>query len=140
MKHFTPEQKHEILMEYQRYSRTHSFSSLALRHSVHDGERTVRNWYQRWDGTVASLQQRKGAGRPNILTPTEVQHNIQQPIRRSNRLAQQVKYTKIAEQVRQNTGKSVSVQTVRRIGKQQLGASRKRGKKRTAAECRYIHT
>ena len=82
----------------------------------------------------------EGAGRPNILTPTEVQHNIQQPIRRSNRLAQQVKYTKIAEQVRQNTGKSVSVQTVRRIGKQQLGASRKRGKKRTAAECKHIHT
>jgi transposase len=107
---------------------------------VHGGERTVRNWYQRWDGTAASLQQRKGAGRPNILTATEVRHNIQQPIRRSNRLAQQVKYTKIAEQVRQNTGKSVSVQTVRRIGKQQLGASRKRGKKRTAAECQYIHT
>src|ERR1700741_401282 len=90
MKHFTPEQKHEILIEYQRYSRTHSFSSFALRHSVHGGERTVRNWYQRWDGTVASLQQRKGAGRPNILTPTEAQHNIQKPIRRSNRLAQQV--------------------------------------------------
>src|SRR5271156_2302983 len=71
MKHFTPEQKHEILMEYQPYSRTHSFSSLALRHSVHDGGRTVRNWYQRWDGTVASLQQTEGAGRPNILTPTE---------------------------------------------------------------------
>ena len=105
MKHFTPEQKHEILMEYQPYSGTHSFSSLALRHGVHGGERTVQNWYKRWDRTVGSLQQSKGAGRPNILTPTEVQHNIQQPIRRSNRLAQQVKYTKIAEQVRQNTRK-----------------------------------
>ena len=77
MKHFTPEQKHEILIEYQPYSRTHSFASLALRHGVHGGGRTVQNWYQRWDGTVGSLQQREGAGRPNILTPTEVQHNIQ---------------------------------------------------------------
>jgi transposase len=140
MKHFTPEQKHEILIEYQPYSRTHSFASLALRHGVDGGGRTVQNWYQRWDGTAASLQQREGAGRPNILTPTEVQHNIQQPIRRSNRLAQQVKYTKIAGLVRQNTGKSVSVQTVRRIGKQQLGASQRRGQKRTAAECKHIHT
>ena len=140
MKHVTPEQKHEILIEYQPYSRTHSFAGLALRQSMHGGERTVQNWYQRWDGTAASLQQRKGADRPNILTLTEVQHNIQQPIRRSDRLAHQIKYTKIEEQIRQSTAKSISDQTVRRIGNQQLGASQRRGQKRTAAECKHIHT
>jgi transposase len=140
MKDFTPEQKHEILMEYRPYSRTHSFAALASRHDVHGGRRTIQNWYKQWSGIIASLQHREGAGRPRILTPEEVKHNIEQPIREANRRAQQIRYSQIAEHVRQNTGKSVSDRTVRRIGKEELGASQRRGQKRTAAECQYIHT
>jgi transposase len=139
MKDFTPEQKHEILMEYQPYSRTHSFAALASRHDVNGGGRTVQNWYKRWEGIIASLQHRTGAGRPRILTPEEVEHNIEQPIREANRRAQQVRYSQIAEHVREDTGKSVSDRTVRRIGEEELGGKLKRGQKRTAAECKHIH-
>jgi transposase len=130
MKDFTPEQKHEILMEYQRYSRTHSFAALASRHDVNGGGRTIQNWYKRWEGIIASLQHRTGAGRPRILTPEEVEHNVEQPIREANRRAQQVRYSQIAEHLREDTGKSVSDRTVRRIGEEELGGKLKRGQKR----------
>src|SRR5271156_2940621 len=140
MKDFTPEQKHEILIEYQPYSRTHSFAALASRHGVNGGGRTIQNWYQRWEGIIASLQHRTGAGRLRILTPEEVEHNVEQPIREANRRAQQVRYAQITEHVREDTGKSVSDRTVRRIGEDELGGKLKRGQKRTAAEWQYIHT
>src|SRR5271156_3546041 len=104
MKDFAPEQKHEILMEYQPYSRTHSFAALASRHGVNGGGRTIQNWYKRWEGIIASLQHRTGAGRPRILTPEEVEHNVEQPICEANHRAQQVRYSQTAEHVREDTG------------------------------------
>src|SRR6185312_12901126 len=51
MPHLSAEAKHHILLEYSPRSPTHSLSALAARHSIAGGERTVRNWLQRWDGT-----------------------------------------------------------------------------------------
>jgi hypothetical protein len=135
MKQFTPEQKHEILLEYQPRSTTHSFPALAARHGVKGGADVVRRWHQQWNGSAASLQHKKGAGRPRILTPAEVQHHIATPIRRKNRAHQPVHYNQLQPTVEQNTGKSVSVQTIRRYGKEEIGAKQKQGKKRTANEC-----
>jgi len=137
MKQFTPEQKHEILLEYQSHSPTHSFPALAARHAVGGGAETVRKWYQRWNGTAASLHHKKGAGRPHILTPSEVQHYINLPIRHLNRTAKRVRYTKVAVKVREQTGKQISDRTVQRIGKEELGGKKTRGKKRSAEECKY---
>ena len=92
MKHFTPEQKHEILLEYSAYSPTHSFSALAARHAVAGGGRTIQNWFRQWNHAAASLQRKTGSGKSPTLTPTEVQRHIAAPIRRSNRTAQQVTY------------------------------------------------
>lgn len=139
MKQFTPEAKHEILLEYRSHSTTHSFAALAARHGVTGGRRTIENWLRRWKGTAASLQHRVGAGRPHILTPSEVRRHIVTPIRRSNRGARRVTYTHLADTVRRATGKDVSDRTVRRIGKGELEAKKKRGKKRTADECKHAH-
>jgi transposase len=140
MKQFTPEQKHEILLEYTPYSRTHSFASLAARHAVAGGEEVVRRWHQQWDRTPASLQHKPVSGRPHSLTEPEVQRYIATPIRKKNRAAQQVRYTTVAEQLRERTGKSVSDRTVRRIGKEELGIRKTRGRKRTADESNAKHT
>jgi hypothetical protein len=43
----------------------------------------------------------------------------------------------VAQLVREKTGKQVSVRTVRRIGKEELGAKKARGRKRTAEESEY---
>jgi len=95
MKQFTPEQKHEILIEYSPRSTTHNFAALAHRHAVAGGGRTIRNWFARWDGSVASLQHAKGAGRPRSLTAEEVQRHIIAPIRRKNRTHQPILYSEL---------------------------------------------
>jgi hypothetical protein len=100
----------------------------------------VRRWFQQWDGSAASLQHKKVAGRPRILTRSEVQRHIAAPIRRKNRSSRQVRYTDLVESIREKTGKQVSSRTVQRIGMEQLGGRKKKGKKRTAKESQYIHT
>jgi hypothetical protein len=140
MKQFTPEQKHEILLEYRRYSRTHSFAALADHHGVQGGRRTIENWFSRWNGTPASLHHKPVAGRPRILTAEEVEQHITAPIRELNRSAHKAKYTKIADGVRASTGKKVSDRTIKRIGKDELHARRTRGRKRTAEECKLTIT
>ena len=64
MKQFSASTKHSILLEYTPHSPTHSFSELAARHGVAGGRSTIQTWHSRWDDTIASLQHKKGAGRP----------------------------------------------------------------------------
>ena len=141
MKQFTPEQKHEILLEYSPRSTTHNFAALAHRHAVAGGAEVVRRWHQRWNRTADSLRHAKGAGRPRRLTPEEVQRHIIAPIRRKNRAHQPILYTELQPAVEQETGKKVSSRTIRRYGKEEAGGRLKHGKKRTAEECASVqHT
>ena len=134
MKQLTPEQKHSILTHYSSRREGETLDQILRLHDVAASRSSVENWAHRWNGTIASLKHKAGAGRPRSLTPREVQQHITAPIRRSNRAARQVTYTKVAQQMRDKTGKSVSDRTVQRIGKTQLGARRTRGKKRTSEE------
>jgi transposase len=134
MKQFTPEQKHEILLEYSPRSPTHCADALARRHAVAGGGRTIRNWLARWDRTPASLQRKQVSGRPRSLTAEEVQRHITAPIRRKNRAHVPVHYTELQPAVEQRTGKKVSSRTIRRYGREEAGGRLKHGKKRTAEE------
>lgn len=136
MKQFTPEHKHAILLEYAPQSDSHSFAALARRHSIKGGRQTVHLWYQRWDGSIASLQHKKGAGRPCLLDQQQVKRFIAAPIHQLNQSSAVVRYGKIAEQVRRKTHTSISNTSVRRIGLKQLGAKKIVGKKRSAEECK----
>jgi transposase len=138
MKQFTPEQKHEILLEYSPRTPTHNFAALAHRHAVAGGGRTIQNWFARWNRTPASLQHAKGAGRPRSLTAEEVQRHIITPIRRKNREHQPVHYSELQPAVEQRTGKKVASRTIRRYGKEEGGGRKTHGKKRTAEECTSV--
>lgn len=138
MSQFNATTKHHILLEYDAQSPDHSFTSLALRHGVKGGRATIINWWHRWDGTVASLERKKVSGRPHVLTQREVHQYIAEPIRQLNHSHKRVRYTSIAESLRRKTNKSVSDRTVRRIGKEELGARKTKGLKRTAEESELI--
>jgi hypothetical protein len=77
MPQLSAEAKHHILLEYAANDATRSFADLAARHAVKGGERVLRNSHQRWDGTPASLQHKRGAGRPRALNSTQVQLHVQ---------------------------------------------------------------
>jgi transposase len=137
MKQLTPEIKHSILTHYTSPLNNNTLDQILSLHDISVTRQTVYNWLNKWNGTIESLQHEVGAGRPHILTKQEEYNYITAPIRRMNRSYKQVKYTKIANQVREKTGKNITDRTIRLIGKSKLGAKKTRGKKRTLEESKY---
>jgi transposase len=131
---YTPQQKHIILSHYRVGDRTASFRALARRFAVQGGSTVIVRWHQRWDGTVQSLETKQRAGRPRALTRREVQQHVRMPILRANRAHKAVHYSALLPVVQQKTGKKLSLRTLRRYGKEELGVKQRRGKKRTADE------
>src|SRR3954452_12028505 len=96
--------KQHILKQYKRNCRGKGFEALAQRYGIQGGERTIRRWYNQWDGTAASLEHKPGAGRPTILSSEEVKQCITTPIRKKNSKAEPVHYTNILGTVQEKTG------------------------------------
>lgn len=136
MPHLSAEAKHHILLEYTPHSPTHGFPALAARHAVAGGARTVQRWLERWDGTPASLEEQPRTGRPRVLNKAEVSRQVRAPILAANRAHRAIHYTDLLPEVRQKTGKELSLRSLQRYGKEELGAKQRRGKKRTADECK----
>jgi transposase len=137
---YTPQQKHIILTHYRAGDRSASLRALARRFAVQGGNAVILRWYQRWDGTPQSLETRKRSGRPRVLSKREVQQHVHAPLLRANRAHKQMHYSKLVPSVQEKTAKEVSARTVRRYGKEELGARKGRGKKRTAEESECTHT
>lgn len=137
---FSPSLKHSILTGYTPHSREHSFASLARQYGVLGGESTVRRWHRQWDGTARSLHPKPRPGRPRLLSKKQVTQHVQLPIRNKNRAHVAVHYTDLLPSIIHKTGKRMSIQTLRRYGKEQLHARATRTVKRTVTECKYIHT
>ena len=136
MSHLSADTKHHILLEYAAGDAARSFDALAERHSVKGGRDVVRRWHQKWNGTPASLQRKAGSGKKRILSSAQVSRHVRVPLLAANRAHRSVHYTQLLPTVRQKTGKQLSIQTLRRYGKEQLGAKEKHTKKRTAQECK----
>lgn len=132
--HFSAAAKHHILLEYSPRSSSHSFAALARRHAVRGGERSIRRWHQRWDGSPASLQRKEGSGKTPTLTAAEVSRHVRAPILAANRAHRAISYPDLLPEVQRKTGKLLSLRSLRRYGKEELGARHRRGKKRTADE------
>jgi transposase len=140
MPHLSADAKHHILLEYASHSATHGFPALAARHAVAGGARTVQRWYQRWDGTPASLEEQPRTGRPRALSKAEVSRHVRAPILAANRSHRAISYTQLLPAVQAKTRVELSVRTLRRYGKEEHGAKHKHTKKRTAAESECIAT
>jgi transposase len=138
MQHLSAEAKHHILLEYAPRSTTHSFAALARRHAVRGGARTLQRWHSRWNRTPHSLQEGERAGRPHALSRAQVSRHVRAPILAANRAHRSVRYPQLLDSVREKTGTQVSLRTLRRYG-QEMGATMKRGKKRTAEERECMH-
>lgn len=139
MPHLSAEAKHHILLEYSPHSATHGFSALAARHGVRGGARTLQRWHQRWNRTPDSLKEGERAGRPRTLSRAAVSRHVRAPVLAANRGHRAVQYTDLLPAVRRKTGTQVSIQTLRRYGKKELGAKQKHTKKRTADESECTH-
>ncbi len=134
MPHLDASAKHHILLEYSPRCPSRSFAALARRHSIAGGKATVQKWHSRWDGTSRSLERKEGSGHAPLLTRAEVSRHVRTPILAANRAHRAVSYTELLPEVQRKTGKQLSIQTLRRYGREVLGARDKHTKERTADE------
>ena len=132
--------KHHILIHCQSRGRGETDVSIARRHGVVVSSQTIRNWRSRWDGTPQSLERADTAGRPHILTQSQIQRYISAPILAANREHRAINYSTLLRQIREKTGKSISLRTLQRIGKKELGIRWKHTQIRTKQECKSIRT
>lgn len=138
MKHFNAVTKHHILLEYTPHDKNRSFSALALRHSIPGGKKVVRDWYRRWNGTELSLHRKKGSGKQCLLSRAQIARHIGTPIRAANRSHRAIHYSDLLDAVRAKTRKQISIQTIRRYGKEILHGKNKHTDKRTKQECKRM--
>lgn len=131
---FTPELKHHILQQHRSDPREFSFAELARRYAVKGGREVVREWWQRWNGSPASLMVKQRSGRPRLLSRAQINRHIRAPILAANRAHRAIHYTELLSAVRRKTRTGVSLRSLQRYGKDELGARDKHSKKRTADE------
>lgn len=136
MSSLTAQQKHDILIHCQSRGIGETDVSIARLHGASVTRQTIWRWRSRWDGTPQSLKHIDVSGRPHILTPTQIQRYISAPILAANREHRAINYSTLLRQIREKTGKSISLRTLQRIGKEQLEIKWKHTQIRTKDECK----
>jgi len=134
MKQLTPELKHSILTHYTSPHHHQTLQQILSLHAVSVSRRTVELWQQKWNGTIESLQRQAVSGRPRVLSRAQVSRHVATPIRNANRAGRTIHYSTMMEQVSVSSGKSMSLRTLQRYGKEECKAKSTRGQKRTADE------
>jgi hypothetical protein len=107
---------------------------------VNGGREVVREWHRSWDGTPASLERKHGSGKARVLSRAQVSRHVRAPILAANRAHRAIHYTELLPRVQAATGKQLSLRSLQRCGKEDLGARQKRGVKRTADESKCTAT
>jgi len=118
-RYYGSEFKRSVVEDYIENHSGPSFRSTARKFRIKGGHKTVKRWFDAYDGTLSSLDAEIRSGRPRILTPHEVNLTITTPIRRKNRSFQAVKYSDLVPFVEEVTGKTPSLSTIKRYGNEQ---------------------
>jgi transposase len=135
-RYYDPVFKQRVVEYYLRNKPNVSFRFVGDLFQIKGGHVTVKRWHDRYDGTMASLEQRYRSGRPSKLNIQQVNDLITKVVRSHNHLARAINYNKIANSIKQKTNMNISLRTVRRYG-QKSGIKPKKTTKRTYTESKY---
>ena len=122
-KHYSPQEIQSILEEHEPGVRGKGLKALAKRHNIKGGHNLVKYWLSKWDGTLKSLESVFGGDR-SILTDQEKKKYVDQYITKCSK-KDAVQYPEVKKHIEKETGKSISLPTVRRIGHQKGQTSKK---------------
>ena len=136
---FSPSLKHHILTQYQPSSTTHNFSALARLYAIPGGHSTIYRWHERWNGTPQSLEKKHVSGRPRKLSKRQVDRYIRIPIRNKRRRKLAVHCTDLMPSIHSNINKEISLRTIQRYAKRDVGTKLIHTKKKTRHECQCVH-
>jgi transposase len=127
----------QLVVEYYLQDQPNvSFQFVGKIFQINGGHVTLKQWFDRYDGTIVSLQQRYRSGRPRILSKRQVNQLVTKIVYSHNRLSRPINYKKITNSIRQKTNTNVSIRTVRRYGKNS-GIKQRKTIKRTYGESEY---
>lgn len=118
--------KHRILLQYDPDIPGHSFADLAVKYHVKSGGRTVKNWYDQWDGTPQSLERKPGSGRKSMLTNAQKKKYIRDFVAARHRAGEHVSWADVQKNVYVHTKQRLSVHAVGEIGRTEFGISAKK--------------
>jgi transposase len=85
---------------------------------IQGGAQTIKNWHDRWDGTINSLERKPTTGRPTILNTRQVKQYITKPIIKKNKQHQSIHYRTLLETIKSKINKSISLRSVQRYGRE----------------------
>jgi len=115
-RYYDPLFKQRVVEYYLKNQPNVSFRFVANLFQIMGEHKTVKRRFDRYDGTVASLQQKYRSGRPPILNKQQVNKLITKVVRSHNRLSSTIDYIKITNSIRRETNINVSLRTIQRYG------------------------
>jgi transposase len=127
--------KHRVLQYYKPGVRGHGARATASRFLLPDHS-LVLQWAAQWDGTVESLERKVGSGRKRKLTHEESTTHIEEFVRKRNKAGISTSYKEVKAEVESKTGKTVSLRTVQRIGREDHNITNKFCTRKLAIESR----
>lgn len=136
---YSPNFKQNILTQYAPNQHQNGFHSLATRYKIPGGASTIKRWYDRWNGSIESLNRKASSGRKPILNTQQIKQYIGNIVKKKNQNHQHINYYTIQQQIKQKTNKSISLRTVQRYGKEKLGIKKRRTKKYMNRECKCTY-
>lgn len=137
---FSAKQRQRILEQCARRDTNDSICAVSRRYGLASNGQTLLRWMRQWNGTTESLREREHPGRPRILTRTQVHNSIRQPVIAANRAHRCINYSMIHRQLQQEHHLDVSVRTVRRYGRRDVGIRNRRVQRKTPHERNHTRT
>jgi len=134
-RYYSSDYKVRVVLYYIDHLPSTSFNAVAKLFKIPGGHKTVKRWYDQYNGSVSSLQSKPRSGRPPILTRRQIKKYILDPVIEANREPYPIHYDQIISQIKEKTNNDISIQTVRRYGHNSSGIKKRTPIPRTRQQC-----
>lgn len=117
---YSPIFKHNILTQYASQQHKKGFHSLASQYKIQGGASTIKRCYDKWNGTIKSLERRIGSGRKSLLNEQQVKQYISNTnSKEKSNTHTKIHYPTIQKSIQSKLNKTSSLRTIQRYGQQQ---------------------
>jgi transposase-like protein len=130
---YSSAEKRRVVSLYNRSKGRKSLGDVARECNISGGRRLVRKWVILFNNKKNKEKERKGPGRPRILTTNEAYNLIKRQTERSNEQMSPINNRQLLSTIESTTGHHPSLRTVERYSKE-FGSKTKRTITRTKSE------
>lgn len=124
MTKYSPAYKERVVREYQKGVRGRGFAALSKRFKI--PKSVIEDWWKKWiqaGQTIEAFAEEVGGDRKSVLTEKEKERYILDFVSHKNAKGEAVDYPDVHAYVVNCTQKDISIRSVQRIGKEEMGIS-----------------